>query len=107
MALRAHLVSGGLLALGFMLSGFAAQAANVPQQAPLCASCHGQGGISSSPGIPNLAGQKQAYLARALQDYKGGLRKGPSSGMMAGIAAQLSSSDMQALAAFYAGMKPN
>ncbi|MGA7389992.1 MAG: c-type cytochrome, partial [Pseudolabrys sp.] len=27
-----------------------------------CAGCHGANGISSNPGVPNLAGQRGAYL---------------------------------------------
>ena len=31
-----------------------------------CVACHGKNGISSTPNIPNLAGQKRAYLRREL-----------------------------------------
>lgn len=82
-----------------------AHAASAPPQAPLCASCHGTNGISTSPTIPNLAGQKQGYLEAALMDYKNKKRQGASADMMIGIAGQLSAADIQALAAYYAGLK--
>ncbi len=39
-----------------------------------CASCHGADGISSKPDTPHIAGQRPAYLYRALKDYKTGDR---------------------------------
>ncbi|GAB0115453.1 c-type cytochrome [Acidisoma sp. C75] len=84
-----------------------AHAANFPPQVPMCASCHGQGGISSSPNFPNLAGQKEGYLVNALEAYKNGTRHGSTAGLMIGIAGQLSDADIKALAAYYAGLKAN
>jgi cytochrome c553 len=84
---------------------FAALAAGAPPQVPLCASCHGNGGISASPTIPSLAGQQQGYLQSALNDYKNHQRLGTSAEMMTGIATQLSAADIQALAAYYASLK--
>lgn len=83
----------------------AAEAAGAPPQVPLCASCHGNGGISGSPSIPSLAGQQQGYLMSALNDYKHHQRLGASADMMTAIAAQLSAADIQALAAYYASLK--
>ncbi|GAB0120280.1 c-type cytochrome [Acidisoma sp. 7E03] len=98
------------LALGMVLVApallpHAAQAASAPPQAPLCASCHGSNGISATPTIPNIAGQKQGYLQAALLDYKTHKRQGGSADMMTGIAGQLSDADIQALAAYYASLK--
>ena len=39
-----------------------------------CASCHGAGGISATAGIPNLAGQRPAYLYLELKAYQSGGR---------------------------------
>lgn len=83
----------------------AAEAASAPPQVPLCGSCHGREGISASPVIPNLAGQKQGYLEAALNAYKNHNRQGGSAPMMIGIAGQLSDADIQALAAYYASLK--
>ncbi|MCB8879448.1 c-type cytochrome [Acidisoma cellulosilytica] len=91
----------------FGLSPLAAQAAGTPALVPLCASCHGEQGISASPIIPDLAGQQQGYLDNALHDYKANQRQGGSAAMMNGIAAHLSDADIAALSAYYAALKRN
>ncbi len=68
----------------------------------MCAACHGANGISSIPMYPNLAGQKEAYLLKQLQDFKSGQR---NNAVMKGMAASLSDADMENLAAYYAQMK--
>jgi cytochrome c553 len=65
----------------------------------VCAACHGQDGNSQTPDYPRLAGQYPDYLAKALRDYKSGLRKNP---IMAGFAAGLSKQDIDNVAAYYA-----
>ena len=68
-----------------------------------CVTCHGeQGNKPSAPDQPVLAGQHQDYLERALTDYKNGRRTNP---IMKGFAAQLSSKDIEDLAAWFAGQK--
>jgi cytochrome c553 len=64
-----------------------------------CATCHGASGVSASGAIPNLAGQKPAYLANALRAYKSNLR---SNGIMSAMASALSDADIENAAAFYA-----
>ena len=39
-----------------------------------CAGCHGANGISTSPDVPHLAGQRPAYLYRELRAYQSGAR---------------------------------
>lgn len=39
-----------------------------------CASCHGANGISTTAGVPNLAGQRPAYLYLELKAYQSGAR---------------------------------
>jgi cytochrome c553 len=78
-----------------------AQAADVEAGRALampCAACHGENGISVSPAIPNLAGQKSAYLVAQLKAFRGGARKND---MMNAIAAQLSDQQIDSLAAFW------
>lgn len=70
-------------------------------QAARCESCHGSEGISSIPGFPNLACQKEAYLADALKAYRVGTRSNPA---MAGIAKGLRDADIQNVAAYYANL---
>ncbi len=68
----------------------------------VCAACHGANGVSVGAAIPNLAGQKQAYLAAQLQAFKSGARKNP---IMNAIAAQVTPADIANVAAFYAGLQ--
>jgi len=42
--------------------------------AVVCAECHGENGISTTNGIPNLAGQQPVYLIISTQEYKSGSR---------------------------------
>ena len=67
----------------------------------LCASCHGPDGISTNPLWPNLAGQKDQYLAKAMKDYREGVRSDP---IMAPLAKMLSDKEIEDLAAYYAGL---
>lgn len=69
----------------------------------VCASCHGINGISASDGFPNLAGQKGAYLVKALKAYREGARKAP---IMNNMAANLTDSDIDNLAAHFSALKP-
>ena len=39
-----------------------------------CTGCHGERGISNTPGVPSLAGQQPAYLIISTQEYAGGQR---------------------------------
>jgi len=45
-----------------------------PTKLGLCVACHGDHGISRVPGVPSLAGQDEAYLKKALGDYRSGAR---------------------------------
>ncbi len=72
------------------------------EKAALCAGCHGGDGISVSPDIPNLAGQKEAYLATAMRAYKSGARKNP---LMASIVPMITDEDIENLAAYFASLK--
>ncbi len=67
-----------------------------------CQACHGVTGISSQPIYPNLAGQHQNYLSKALHDFRDGSRP---SAIMSGFAASLSDADIEDIAAWYAGQE--
>ena len=81
---------------------FAGDAAAGKAKTGMCAACHGAAGISSVPMYPNLAGQKEAYIAKQLKDFKSGNRKDP---VMAPMAMALSDEDMANIAAYYASLK--
>tara|TARA_B110001454_G_scaffold206243_1_gene216481 strand:- start:310 stop:612 length:303 start_codon:yes stop_codon:yes gene_type:complete len=68
----------------------------------MCGACHGAAGISAVPTYPNLAGQKEAYTLKQLQDFKSGKRNDPT---MKGMVAALNDADMANLAAYYASLK--
>jgi cytochrome c553 len=68
------------------------------QKAATCEACHGKDGHSVDPNYPDLAGQHESYLIKALSDYRAGRR---SNVIMGGFASQLSNQDIQDLAAWY------
>lgn len=73
-------------------------ATDVQAKVAACAVCHGTNGVSTQPAFPTLAGQHRSYLAKALHDYKSGVRK---NAVMAPQAAALSEADINALAEFF------
>ncbi len=81
---------------------FAGDAAAGKAKAGMCAACHGAAGISAIPMYPNLAGQKEAYLAKQLRDFKSGARKDP---VMAPMAMALNDDDVANIAAYFASLK--
>ena len=83
-------------------TSFAGDAAAGKAKSMTCAGCHGTNGISNNPMWPNLAGQKQAYLASSLQMYRDGRRK---NAMMSAMAKNLTDADIANLAAYYANLK--
>jgi len=76
----------------------AADAAAGRTKAAQCAVCHGPNGIATLPEAPNLAGQNEIYLIKALREFKTGVRKNE---MMSMMAAGLSDADIEDLAAYY------
>ena len=69
----------------------------------MCVGCHGiLGWRTAFPEVykvPKLGGQHEAYIVKALQEYKSGERTHPS---MRAIASSLSDADMANVAAYYA-----
>ena len=68
----------------------------------VCAACHGADGNSAISLNPKLAGQHPEYLLKQLTNFKEGKR---ANAVMAGMVANLSKEDMQALAKHYAAQK--
>ena len=71
----------------------------------MCASCHGETGLSPSRNYPHLAGQRAEYTYKQLRDYREGRRhEGTGQAqIMYKLAQLIDERDMQDLAAFYAG----
>jgi cytochrome c553 len=80
---------------------FAGDAAAGKTRAAACAACHGANGISSNDIWPNLAGQKAGYLMAQMKAFRDGQRKNP---MMSPMAAPLSDTDIDNLAAYYSSL---
>jgi cytochrome c553 len=78
-------------------------AAQVPQVAGLCVSCHGADGVGITPLYPTLAGQHSDYIARALDEYQKGARKNL---IMATFVAKLTGEQIDALADYFSKQEP-
>ena len=94
-----------LLATALLLASATASAsgdvAAGKQKAQACAACHGADGNSTDPQYPRLAGQYADYIAQALHEYKDGQRK---NAIMVGMAAPLSDTDIDNLAAYFSSL---
>jgi cytochrome c553 len=71
--------------------------------ATACASCHGIDGVSTGPGIPNLAGQRSVYLYRVLQNYQSRGRRNDAMNHAVGF---LNEEALLTVAAYYASLAP-
>ena len=68
-----------------------------------CARCHGANGVSTTKGVPHLAGQRAAYLDLQLRAYRLAARvQGPMSGMVRFLADDA----LLKVAAYYASLEP-
>jgi cytochrome c553 len=68
-----------------------------------CASCHNANGISSTRGIPHIAGQRPAYLYLTLKEYQSGIR---GSSAMTNAVKFLSDDALVKVAAYFASLDP-
>jgi cytochrome c553 len=80
-----------------------------PAVAEVCIQCHGAGGVSASPNIPNLAGQNEPYLLIQLKAFRKSTiplanafvfpnRRHPE---MSRLARHLTNADLRAIAAYF------
>lgn len=72
------------------------------QKITTCQACHGLDGLSKNPEAPNLAGQIEGYLVKALTDYRSGERKNETMNI---VAKDLSDQDMADIAAYYSSIE--
>jgi hemoglobin len=97
----------GFAALAAAASTALAQGANLDagrtRAQAVCAACHGANGVSIADNIPNLGGQRVAYLEAQLRAFKSGTRKAAS---MNAIAAQLTPGDIADVAAYFGSLAP-
>jgi len=66
-----------------------------------CNSCHGDT-FAGSKAVARLAGQREEYLVKALNDYKSGVRSGGAGAAMTDVAYPLSQEEITALAHYLA-----
>ena len=71
----------------------------ISQWTERCSRCHGPDGNSTDERFPVLAGQDETYLAKAMESFHGGER---ANELMYAMSFQMSGSDVQNLAAYYA-----
>ena len=67
-----------------------------------CQTCHGLDGLSKIPDAPNLAGQPEPYLVKAIDDFRQGARRND---MMSLVTERLQDQDIADLAAYYASIE--
>jgi cytochrome c553 len=101
-SIAAAIAAAGLLMLAGGLAFAAGDPAAGRQKALQCQTCHGLDGLSKLPEAPHLAGQPAAYLVKALNDYRHGVRKHD---MMTIVVAPLTDQDVADLAAYYAAIE--
>lgn len=89
------------VAVGAAQTAAGADAAAGKEKASKCMTCHGVNGISATPLVPNLAGQKEAYIVKTLKDFREGKR---NNSIMRSMASGLSDADIADLAAFFSSL---
>ena len=68
-----------------------------------CGGCHGEAGITKTPGMPNLVGLDPKYLVATMKAYKSGQYK---SDVMKSMLANVTDAEMDNIALYYALQKP-
>ncbi len=90
------------LLLGALPAAAGGDAASGRKRAAACQACHGLDGLSKLPEAPNLAGQVEVYLVKALREYRDGTRRNE---VMNVVAKELTDADIDNLAAYYGGLQ--
>ncbi len=83
----------------FIVPGAGAESPIAPVER--CTACHGTDGVGRDESWPNLAGQKRGYLVKQLRAFRDGARMDV---MMQPVVRELSDTDIDALADYYAAL---
>lgn len=100
--IAALMALGSLLAFTVPSPAGAGDAKAGRQKITTCQACHGLDGLSKNPEAPNLAGQIEGYLVKALTEYKNEIRKNESMNI---VAKDLSDTDIADVAAYYSSIE--
>ncbi len=93
----------GLMLLPLADDTFAADArAGRQKVAGVCQACHGMDGLSKNPESPNLAGQLENYLVKAVTEYRDEVRKNETMNI---VTKELTDADIANIAAFYSSIQ--
>ena len=68
-----------------------------------CAGCHGENGISTTEGVPHIAGQRSVYLYVEMKAYQSGMRRQT---IMGNVVKYLNDAALVDVAAYYATLDP-
>lgn len=68
-----------------------------------CAACHGEDGVARDTEVPHIAGQNERYLFNQMMAFKSGKRAHKE---MRYMARAMTTSEIAALAAYYASLPP-
>lgn len=71
-----------------------------------CAVCHGQAGEGARISVPALRGQTRDYFVKTMRDYRAGQRANDVYAVMREVARNLTDSEIDALADYYAPVAP-
>lgn len=85
------------------LAAHAQPKASMPQRFALCAACHGEGGISTTPLTPSLAGQPSFYAITQLFLFREGRRNNE---VMTAVAKGMSDDDLRAFSDYIGQLPP-
>ncbi len=91
-----------VLAAALAPPGAAAQGGRPPAIAE-CAACHGEEGIARDIEVPHLAGQNERYLYNQMVAFRNGRRQHRE---MRHMAREMTISEIEAIAAYYASLPP-
>jgi cytochrome c553 len=72
---------------------------------PACAGCHGPAGAGIPSQYPRIAGQYAEYIDAQLKAFRTGSRSNDPNGMMRGVAARMTDSEIRAVAEYAAGLR--
>ncbi|MEM9303553.1 MAG: c-type cytochrome [Pseudomonadota bacterium] len=90
------------------LGGEVYRAGVAPRGVPACAACHGPNGKGNPlSGYPSLRGQHAQYIATTLRAFRDGAVWGTgddANAVMAGVAANMSDAEIEAVASFIQGL---